>query len=70
MNRIPAGLVTVTSICLSVLLTASPLAAATSYAPIMPLAPRSLLLDITVAGERLVAVGERGHILYSDDLGR
>lgn len=69
MNRIPAGLVTVTSICLSVLLTASPLAAATSYAPIMPLAPRSLLLDITVAGERLVAVGERGHILYSDDLG-
>jgi photosystem II stability/assembly factor-like uncharacterized protein len=35
----------------------------------MPLSARSLLLDITLAGDRLVAVGERGHILYSDDLG-
>lgn len=34
-----------------------------------PLAPRSLLLDITRAGARLVAVGERGHILLSDDGG-
>lgn len=39
------------------------------YAPIMPLASQSLLLDITRAGTRLVAVGERGHILYSDDGG-
>ncbi|WP_114418437.1 WD40/YVTN/BNR-like repeat-containing protein [Marinospirillum perlucidum] len=29
-------------------------------------AKSSLLLDITSAGERLVAVGERGHILYRD----
>ncbi|MEH6593464.1 MAG: YCF48-related protein, partial [Halioglobus sp.] len=29
----------------------------------------SLLLDIAVAGSRLVAVGERGHILYSEDEG-
>ncbi|KJS76130.1 MAG: BNR/Asp-box repeat-containing protein [Pseudomonas sp. BICA1-14] len=29
----------------------------------------SLLLDITEAGERLVAAGDRGHILYSDDGG-
>jgi len=28
---------------------------------------RSLLLDITQAGERLIAVGERGHIVFSDD---
>ncbi len=35
-----------------------------------PLAPRSLLLDLAVAGPRLVAVGERGHILVSDDQGR
>lgn len=28
---------------------------------------RSLLLDITQAGERLIAVGERGHIVLSDD---
>jgi photosystem II stability/assembly factor-like uncharacterized protein len=34
-----------------------------------PLAAESLLLDITRAGERLVAVGERGHVLYSDDDG-
>jgi len=29
----------------------------------------NLLLDITQAGERLVAAGDRGHILYSDDGG-
>jgi len=40
------------------------------HAPIMPLAPESLLLDITTAGDRIVAAGERGHILYSDDGGR
>jgi len=33
------------------------------------LAQRSPLLDVTRAGERLVAVGQRGHILYSDDAG-
>jgi len=32
-------------------------------------AASSLLLDITSAGERLVAVGERGHIIYSDNEG-
>ncbi|MEH6471295.1 MAG: YCF48-related protein [Halopseudomonas sp.] len=32
-------------------------------------AKHSLLLDIAQAGERLVAVGERGHILFSDDAG-
>ncbi len=36
---------------------------------IMPLAPKSLLLDVTVAGGRLLAVGEKGHVLFSDDLG-
>ncbi len=34
-----------------------------------PLALRSLTLDVAVAGERLVAVGDRGHILVSDDSG-
>lgn len=38
-------------------------------APIMPLADQSLLLDITTSNDRLVAAGERGHILYSDDKG-
>jgi photosystem II stability/assembly factor-like uncharacterized protein len=33
------------------------------------LASRSLMLDLAVAGSRLVAVGERGQILLSDDQG-
>lgn len=36
----------------------------------MPLAARSLLLDIAAAGARAVAVGERGHVLLSDDQGQ
>lgn len=38
-------------------------------AQIMPSAPQSLLLDITQVNDRLVAVGERGHILFSDNHG-
>jgi photosystem II stability/assembly factor-like uncharacterized protein len=34
------------------------------------LATKSLLLDVARAGDRLVAVGERGHVLLSDDQGR
>jgi photosystem II stability/assembly factor-like uncharacterized protein len=34
-----------------------------------PRAVKSMLLDVTRAGERLVVVGERGHILLSDDNG-
>lgn len=33
-------------------------------------ADQALLLDITRAGERLVAVGAYGHIMYSDDAGQ
>mgnify|MGYP000380351138 CR=1 FL=1 len=36
-------------------------------AEIMPLAPKSLLLDLADTGENYVAVGERGHILLSAD---
>jgi photosystem II stability/assembly factor-like uncharacterized protein len=39
-------------------------------AVIAPLAERSLLLDLAWAGERAFAVGERGHILHSDDGGK
>ena len=35
----------------------------------MPLASRSLLLDVATGASRVVAVGERGHVLYSDDDG-
>jgi len=38
-------------------------------AEIAPLAATSLLLDLAQAGDRLVAVGERGHVLLSDDEG-
>ena len=36
----------------------------------MPLAVKSLLLDGQVAGDHIVVVGERGHILLSEDQGR
>jgi len=35
-----------------------------------PLAARSLLIDLARAGDRVFAVGERGHVLYSDDHGK
>lgn len=38
-------------------------------AEIEPLVANSLLLDLAVAGTRLVSVGERGHVLLSDDHG-
>ena len=38
-------------------------------ARILPLAEKSLLLDGDLAGSRIVVVGERGHILTSDDGG-
>ncbi len=34
---------------------------------VMPLADQSLILDITRSGDRFIAVGERGHILISND---
>ncbi len=37
------------------------------YAEHMPLATKSMLLDITRAGATLVAVGERGHVIRSTD---
>jgi photosystem II stability/assembly factor-like uncharacterized protein len=43
---------------------------ASQPAVIAPLAARSLLIDLAWAGKRVVAVGERGHILHSEDAGR
>jgi photosystem II stability/assembly factor-like uncharacterized protein len=55
---------------LAVVLPAAPVAAgAADEAVIAPLAQRSLLLDVVNAGDRLVAVGERGHVLISADAG-
>lgn len=43
--------------------------AANQPAELEPLAATSLLLDVGLAGKRMVAVGERGHVLLSDDQG-
>ena len=66
----------VTGVLLAVLLMA-PLAGAggetgagDEHALLMPLAPRSLLLDVAAGDGWMVAVGERGHILVSRDDGR
>lgn len=40
-----------------------------SEAIVAPLASASLLQDVVRSGDRLVAVGERGHILFSSDQG-
>ena len=47
----------------------APTGAGAEEAVVAPLAIESLLLDGAVAGSRLVVVGERGHILISDDGG-
>lgn len=45
-------------------------AAATEYSVESAKASRSLLIDAAHAGPRLVVVGDRGHILFSDDQGK
>lgn len=60
-----------TAALLSAWLVAGPATAEPAYVPQpavrAPRAVASLLLDVAAAGERRVAVGERGHILHSDD---
>lgn len=59
-------------LALGVLPVAAQEAAAPALRPavIAPLASQSLILGAARAGDRLVAVGERGHILLSDDNGK
>jgi photosystem II stability/assembly factor-like uncharacterized protein len=47
--------------------TSETLAEEMEYSIKAPLAAESLLLDITTAGGKLIAVGEKGHILLSED---
>lgn len=76
-SRIHSSLAKALSLCsvLSVLAFATaPLSlqaaeAASLYSIESTRAQSSLLLDIAVAGKRLVATGDRGHIVYSDDNG-
>jgi photosystem II stability/assembly factor-like uncharacterized protein len=37
------------------------------YAELQRLSPESILMDVTRIGDRLIAVGERGHVVYSDN---
>lgn len=48
---------------------AAPKSAVDRPAVISAKAGKSLLIDMAVAGKRIVAVGDRGHILYSDNNG-
>lgn len=48
---------------------AAPTSATAEQALLLPRASESLLLDVKLAGQRLVAAGERGHVLLSDDHG-
>ncbi|CAM4007244.1 Ycf48-like protein [Pseudomonas reidholzensis] len=45
-------------------------AAAAEYSTESAKASESLLIDVAHAGQRLVVVGDRGHILFSDDQGK
>ncbi|MHA6494445.1 YCF48-related protein [Pseudomonas borbori] len=73
--RVHSQLAKTLSLCglLSIVSFAAPLHAqtagdpASSYSIESAKAQTSLLLDVVQVGKRLVAVGDRGHILYSDD---
>lgn len=57
------------AVIVAVSLAATTTASATDPRPAIPapLAAETLVLDIVQAGDRLVAVGDRGHVLYSTD---
>ncbi|MNM72225.1 Ycf48-like protein [compost metagenome] len=67
----------IVQLALGVMLTLQSVVQAASFVDVLDLpakpsalAMRSPLLDLAHVGQRLVAVGQRGHILYSDDNGK
>lgn len=62
--------VLLTTLLLSTIGVTAPTTTRAEDSQIMPLAQKSLLLDGQVVGERIIVVGERGHILISEDQGR
>lgn len=64
-----AGLVLAAGLASVSALAASAQSAADRPALVSAKASHSLLIDLAKAGARLVAVGDRGHILFSDDQG-
>ena len=69
MKRFPAVRMLALLCCLMPLHSQIVTAADIDYAMQIPGAETSMLLDVAVAGARVVAVGERGHILVSEDAG-
>ena len=69
MYRHKRSIAIVTAFLIASLLSALP-AAADEQSKQAKLASHSLLLDITRANARLVTIGERGHVLISDDNGQ
>lgn len=71
--RIAVGALVLVSLCggFGTTAVASPTAAAIDPillpAELMPRAVESLILDLAISGTRRIAVGERGHVLISDD---
>lgn len=51
------------------LISLNAMSAPPEYSILSDMAKESLLIDVERVGNRLVAVGERGHIIYSDDEG-
>jgi photosystem II stability/assembly factor-like uncharacterized protein len=67
----PPRLALLAGLTLLVLVLVSPsVTALAAESQFMPLAERSLLLDGQLIGDRIIVVGERGHILVSEDDGR
>jgi len=70
----PWALAASSLLAMAMALSATTVVAATSEAKVYSTesahAEKSLLLDVTQAGPRLITVGDRGHILFSDDQGK
>jgi photosystem II stability/assembly factor-like uncharacterized protein len=68
---------TVTAVCIVFALVLSGIAASPVFQDVLdtpalesPLAIKNLFNGVAVAGKRLICVGQRGHIVYSDDQGK
>ena len=68
---------TVTAVCIICFLALPGISATPVFQDVLdtpalesPLAIKNLLNGVAVAGKRLICVGQRGHILYSDDQGK
>ena len=64
-----AGVCWLAALCIFAFTLTPHLHAADASSELAPLAAKSLLLDVARAGDRLVVVGDRGHVLLSDDEG-